>query len=177
LRTTLSLLIALALTTATGCSISNSSASISDSISSPSTSISKSSSGDDSKDDDSEAPAPETPQDNASYRRDVSQLTVTYIKSGGDIGALRTSVADLAKARGITDWEADADTTQAIGVGAGTAGLQEAAFEDFSKQLFGDDLTKLNELRKGYQQTAPAAVAAPSPEAAAKAEDASAETN
>jgi len=157
MRALLSVFILMALAATTGCSFSDSSGSISDSISSPSKSISESSSGDDSSDD---KPAPETPQDTASYRQDVSQLTVTYIKSGGDIGAFRTAVGNLAEARGITNWEADPDTAQAVGVGAGTAGLQEAAFDDFSKNLVGDDLTKLNELRKGYQRTSPAPAAA-----------------
>ena len=160
MRTFLVLFVSVALATALGCSISDSSGSFSDSISSPSTSISNSSSGDDEP-----APAPETMQDVSSYRNDISQLAVTYIKSGGDLDAFRSAVSDLATARGLTDWEADADTTQAIGVGAGTAGLDEAAFVSFSDQLFGEDLAKENELRKGYQQTAPASVAAPADDA------------
>jgi hypothetical protein len=161
MRITLLLLTGLALAFMTGCSFSESSGSISDSISSPSKSISNSSSGDDD-----EAPAPETPQDTASYRQDVSQLTVTYIKNGGDIGAFTSAISKLAKARGVSDWGADADTSQAIGVGAGTAGLQEQAFDDFGAKLFGDDLLKLNELRKGYQQTAPAPPQAATPPSA-----------
>jgi hypothetical protein len=163
MRTIFSVAIALALAATTGCSFSNSSGSfsdssgsISDSISSPSKSISESSEGGGSSSDEKETPEPESTEDTASYQKDVSQLTVTYIKSGGELSAFRTGVTNLAKARGITDWEADPDTTQAIGVGAGKAGLQEAAFDDFSKKLVGNDLTKLNELRKGYQQSAPA---------------------
>ena len=157
MRTALSVFIALALVATTGCSFSNSSGSISDSISSPSTSISESSSGGDSGDDEKEpTPAPESTEETARYQQDVSQLALTYLKSGGELDAFRAAITDLAKARGITDWESDAETAQAIGVGAGNAGLQEAAFDDFSKQLFGDDLTKLNEIRIGYQQSAPA---------------------
>jgi hypothetical protein len=143
-------LLALVLATTSGCSFSKSSGSISDSISSPSESISDSSSGDDGG---SSSPEPETPQDTSSYKSDVSQLAVTFIKSGGDIAAFQSAVSDLAKTRGLTDWEADPDTTQAIGMGAGTAGLEEPAFNEFATSLFGDDLTKINELRKGYQQT------------------------
>ncbi len=153
MRTVLSMLTALSLIAMTGCSFSNSSGSISDSISSPSTSISESSSGGDSGGQDTQpAPAPETTEDTARYRQDVSQLTLTYLKSGGELDALRSAVTDLARARGITNWEADSETAQAIGLGAGNAGLQEAEFVVFSKQLFGDDLSKLNELRRGYQQ-------------------------
>ena len=163
MRTFASLFTAILVAATMGCSISDSSGSFSESISSPSTSLSNSSSGDDEP-----AAAPETPQDTSSYRNDVSQLAVTFIRSGGDLGAFRAAVTDLATARGLTDWEADPDTTQAIGVGAGKAGLQETDFVSFSKQLFGEDLAKQNELRKGYQQSAPAAVAeAPQAENAA----------
>lgn len=148
------LFIAAAIAATTGCSISDSSGSLSDSISSPSKSISNSSSGDGSGSSDKETPAPETTEDKASYEKDVSQMTLTYIKSGGEIGAFRAAISNLAKTRGVTDWETDAETTRAIGLGAGNAGLQETAFDAFSKQLFGDDLVQLNELRKGYQQAA-----------------------
>ena len=164
MRIILSMLLMLALAATTGCSFSKSSGSISDSISSPSKSSSESSSGDD----DDEAPEPEAPAETASYEADVSQLAVTYAKSGGDIGAFRSSVSQLAKARGLTNWETDPVTNEAIGRGVGTAGMQEEPFTDFSKDLYGDDLNKLNDLRKGYQETAqPAAATAAESEPAA----------
>ena len=143
-----------------GCSISKSSGSISDSISSPSKSVSNSSKSSSGGDD--EAPEPEEPQDKASYEEDVSQLAVTYATLGGEIGAFRMAVSELAMNRGITNWEVDSTTCQAIGRGVGTAGMQEQSFTNFSKQLFGDDLKKQNDLRMGYQQTAPSATRAPS---------------
>lgn len=148
------LILALILAIGTGCSISKSVGSISDAVSSPSKSISKSSS-----DDDEAAPEPETPQDTASYAADVSQLAYTYAKSGGDIGAFRSAVSGLATKRGVTNWEVDATTCTAIGSGVAKAGMQEADFVEFSKDLFGDDLTKQTALRKGYQPNAPAAAA------------------
>jgi len=164
MRIILSMLLMLALAATTGCSFSKSSGSISDSISSPSKSSSESSSGDD----DDEAPEPEAPAETASYEADVSQLAVTYAKSGGDIGAFRSSVSQLAKARGLTNWETDPVTNEAIGRGVGTAGMQEEPFTDFSKDLYGDDLNKLNDLRKGYQETAqPSAATAAESEPAA----------
>jgi len=94
MRIILSMLLMLALAATTGCSFSKSSGSISDSISSPSKSSSESSSGDD---DDEKAPEPEAPAETASYEADVSQLAVTYAKSGGEIGAFRSAVSQLAK--------------------------------------------------------------------------------
>jgi hypothetical protein len=139
----------------TGCSFSRSSDSISDSISSPSKSSSKSSSGDDDE------AKPETPQDTASYSEDVSQLAYTYAKGGGDIGAFRTAVSNLATKRGVTNWEVDATTCTAIGSGVGKAGMPESKFVDFSKDLFGTDLTKQAAVRKGYESNAPAATSTP----------------
>ena len=151
MRIVLSVFLILTLAGMTGCSFSKSSGSISDSISSPSKSSSDSSGG---GGDDDKTPEPEAPAETARYEADVSQLAVTYAKSGGDLGAFRSAVSQLAKARGITNWETDSDTNQAIGRGVGTAGMQDEPFTDFSKELYGDDLNKLNEVRKGYQETA-----------------------
>lgn len=158
MRIVLSVFLGLAIAVLNGCSFSNSSGSISDSISSPSKSSSDSmkSSSNSSSGEEQEAAEPEAPRDTASYEEDVSQLAVTYAKSGGELGAFRSAVSQLAMFRGITNWEVDSATNQAIGRGVGTAGMQEESFTSFSKQLFGNDLIKLNDLRKGYQQTAPA---------------------
>jgi hypothetical protein len=147
MRIVLSVLLTLTIAALGGCSFSDSSKSISDSISSPSKSSSDSSSGDDDD-------KPDEPADMARYQSDISQLAVTYAKTGGDIGAFRTSVSKIATEYGVTNWEADEMTNQAIGRGAGTAGMQDEAFTSFSKTLYGEDLDKLNELRSGYQQTA-----------------------
>lgn len=145
-----------------GCSISNSSQSISDSISSPSESISNSS---ESSSDSSnggggdDAPAPEPAAETASYQRDVSELTRTYLETGGDVDAYRAAVAGLAEDRGITDWEADAATTNAIGHGAGAAGLDERAFTAFVAELVGDHAARGEALRRGYEQVRKSAAA------------------
>lgn len=155
MRSILSVFFALVIAVMGGCSFSNSSGSISDSINSSSESSSNSvESSSDSSGGGDQAAEPETPKDTANYEADVSQLAVTYAKNGGEIGAFRTAVSQLAMHRGITNWEVDSKTNQAIGRGAGTSGMQEESFVDFSKRLFGEDLVKLNELRKGYQQTA-----------------------
>jgi len=130
-------------TTVVGCSISKSSESISDSISSPSESSSESSSGDDD--------AEEQPQDQESYEDDVAQLAATYAMTGGDIGALRSAVSELALARGLSNWEADPTTNQAIGRGVAEGGMDPERFAQFANELFGDDLVKQTELRNGFQ--------------------------
>lgn len=169
-KSLLALVLVFLLSTISGCSISNSSESISNSISSPSdwsrssSDSSSDSSGSSSGDDDSGAEdkgeEPETQQDAASYAADVTQLAYTYGKQGGDIGALRNGVSGLASKRGITNWEVDPLTCQSIGQGVGKAGMSEEEFTKFSKSLFGDDLTKANELRKGYDMAKPPGVSA-----------------
>jgi hypothetical protein len=145
-----------------GCSFSWSSESISDSISSPSewsrsssesSSDSSGSGGDDASDDGGEAP--ESAQDSQTYAEDVAQVAYTYGKQGGDIGSLRNGISGLAMKRGLTNWEVDAVTSQSIGKGVGRAGMSEEAFASFSKELFGGDLTKATELRKGYEAGRP----------------------
>ena len=143
----------------TGCSFSNSSGSISDSVtsSSESSQSSSESSSDSSKSDggDDKPEEPESGLDAETYAKDVTQLAYTYAKQGGDIGSLRSSVSGLAVKRGLTNWEVDPLTCQSIGKGVAQAGMSEEAFTSFSKSLFGDDLTKSNELREGYQAGQP----------------------
>lgn len=144
-----------------GCSISYSSNSISDSISGSSDTIKSSSesSSDSSKsssgDEGDEAEAPESTLDAESYAEDVTQLAFTYAKQGGDIGALRASVSELAAKRGLTNWEVDESTCHSIGKGVGQAGMSEEDFTSFADDLFGDDLAKSSDLREGYQMSQP----------------------
>jgi hypothetical protein len=148
-------LLAMLISMNTGCSFSNSSGSISDSVtsSSESSQSSSESSSDSSKsgDDDDKQEEPESELDAETYAKDVTQLAYTYAKQGGDIGSLRSSVSGLAVKRGLTNWEVDPLTSQSIGKGVEQAGMSEEAFTTFSKSLFGNDLTKSNELQKGYQ--------------------------
>jgi hypothetical protein len=154
-------LMALMASASMGCSFSASSGSISDSISGSSDSIrsssessseSSQSGGGDERD---ETEEPESKLDAETYAKDVTQLAFTYAKQGGDIGALRSSVSDLAAKRGLTNWEVDESTCQNIGKGVGQAGMSEEDFTGFSDDLFGDDLAKASDLREGYEAGQP----------------------
>jgi hypothetical protein len=150
--------LALLISLISGCSFSQSSGSISESISSPSdwsksSSESSSESSDDDDGDDGEEP--EAKPDAATYAADVTSLAYTFGKQGGDIGALRNGVSALAAKRGLTNWEVDSLTCESIGKGVGQAEMSEEDFSQFSQQLFGDDLTKANQLREGYESEMP----------------------
>lgn len=126
------LLIASALISTTGCSISNSLQGISNSISSPFESSSGSSG------------------ESTAYREDVSDLTVAYVQSGGDLDAYRLGVTALAKNRGISNWEEDSFTCASIGFGLKRAEFDEAGLQEFASNLFGSDADKLRQLQSGY---------------------------
>ena len=150
------LLLILCVGTVVGCSISNSSGSISDSVSSPfewSSDSSDSSSADDDAGDDG-AEAARKPG-SGEYGEDLRQLASTYALAGGDIGAFRSAVSQLARTRGLTNWEADPLTCSSIGLGLRDGGMTGAAFASFSAELFGEDPTKLSALRKGYATSTP----------------------
>ena len=51
------------------------------------------------------------------YRNDVRDFTAAYVKSGGRLDDFKRRLADLAKERGITDWEQNLLTYEAIGRG------------------------------------------------------------
>lgn len=118
------------------CSFSKSSETIGDSISSPfdwSSDSSNSSGGGDS-----------------AYRQDVSDYTVAFVRSGGDIDSFRSGLRRIAERRGITDWEGDELTCASIGLGLQRANFDEAAAFEFGRALFGADTPGLDDLGVGY---------------------------
>lgn len=91
----------------------------------------------------------------ARYQQDVSDYTVAFVKAGGSDtpGTFMTGVGDLARKRGISDWEASEATWEGIGRGLGKAkvsGAQLAAY----KQSWGlGNPTRIASIQKGYDAT------------------------
>jgi hypothetical protein len=101
-----------------GCgSFSDSSKSVSKIVSSPFTSSSRSSS-------------PE-----AAYRDDIRDFTAAHVQSGGDAAGLIREIGSLAKKHGITDWENNKSTFQAVGQGLAKAGYRQLQVDAFKKNL------------------------------------------
>lgn len=124
---------ALALSGPLACSFSYSSESISDSSKSISNS-STSSSG----------------EETARFLRDVEQYTVAFLRAGGrgDEGFL-TGLGDLARRRGVSNWEAEIATWEAIGRGLGRAQLGEAERVAYERAWAGEDEARLRALGRG----------------------------
>ncbi len=116
----------------TGCFKSSTSQASSDSSSDSSSSCSK---GDDSK---------------LAFERDVRQLTVAYVVSGGDIGAFQRDLAAAAEAYGMTDWERSDDTYRAIGRGLAEAGVDKARTDAFARALSGASKSTQARIAAGY---------------------------
>jgi hypothetical protein len=119
-----------------GCSLSKSSSDLSGSSSDSSASSSASSS-----------PASKE----SLYREDVRDYTAAYVKSGGRIADFTQKIGDLAKARGITNWEENMATYEGIGQGLGKAGASGVELDTYITNLAGGDPRKAAAIRKGYE--------------------------
>lgn len=124
-------LIALVLTLSAGCSLSDSSVSISKSVSSPFASSSRSSS----------------PEDE--YRADVRDFTAAHVQSGGTAEELRRRIGELAAEHGVSDWESNSDTLNAVGEGLAKAGYRQVQVDAFKTNLASTS-EQAEWLQKGY---------------------------
>ncbi len=70
--------------------------------------------------------------------------------SGGEVGAFKRRVAEIAKQDGITDWEQDEGTYRGIGRGLKKAGLSGQRFSDVSANLAGSDPKRTQWIQKGF---------------------------
>lgn len=121
-----------------GCSFSESSAtsskSVSDSISSPFTSSSKSSK-----------------SDSQEYEDDVAAYTKGFVRGGGSAAGLRDGLGDIAKKHGVSDWEADKNTYEGVGVGLARAGLQGIEYQGYRDAVAAGDAERAAAIDRGYK--------------------------
>jgi hypothetical protein len=69
------------------------------------------------------------------YREDVSDYTAAHLQSAGKPDELRRQIASLAAKRGITDWEHNEATFQAVGQGLAKAGYRQLQVDAFKTNL------------------------------------------
>lgn len=119
-----------------GCSFSKSSESISKSISSPSASSSKSSNRDDK------------------YADEIRDFTAAHVRSGGTAADLEARVGELAEKEGISDWERNDLTWEAIGAGLAKAGYNKVELDAYVANL-APDADQQKWLEKGYKSYKP----------------------
>jgi hypothetical protein len=71
----------------------------------------------------------------AAYREDVSDYTAAHLQSGGTPDALRRQIGVLAEKHGITDWEHNQSTFQAVGQGLAKAGYKQVQVDAFKNNI------------------------------------------
>ena len=126
-----------------GCSISTSPSDSSESSSDSSGSLS------DSSGSSSGSSSPESKE--AAYRDDVRDYTAAYVRSGGRIADFDKKLGQLARSRGITNWEENMATYEGIGRGLGKAGVNGVELERYTQNLAGGDPKKVAAIQKGYE--------------------------
>jgi hypothetical protein len=87
----------------------------------------------------------------AAYRDDVRDYTAAYVKSGGRIADFDKKLGELARSRGITNWEENMATYEGIGRGLGKAGVNGVELERYTQNLAGGDPKKVAAIQKGYE--------------------------
>ena len=112
------------------CSFSDSSGSISDS--------SKSSSG-------------SSADDEKAFRNDVSQYTEAFVEAGGEQQqTFFSGLSDLARKRGVSDWEAEPSTWEAIGWGLGRTQMNGAQRTAYETAWAGGDAERASAMARGF---------------------------
>lgn len=139
----LGFLVALAALGPLGCSISTSSSDSSESSSDSSGSLS------DSSGSSSGSSSPSSKE--SAYRDDVRDYTEAYVKSGGRIADFDKKLGELARSRGITNWEENMATYEGIGRGLGKAGVTGVELDTYVGNLAGGDPKKVAAIQKGYE--------------------------
>ncbi len=119
------------------------------SISASSWSVSKSSRSSSHSSDSSSSSSPGAAE--RAYREDVSDYTRAYAKSGGhDFRVFQSDLGQLAQEHGITDWEDNPATYEAIGDGLGRAKVSDAELMAYKRTLGGRDAKKSDAIQRGY---------------------------
>ena len=120
---------------AAGCSFSKSSDSSSTSSTSPSKS-SKSSSG----------------EETALFHQDVQQYTAAYVHGGGkSTDGFLSGLGDLARKRGVSDWESELGAWESIGRGLGAAKVNDAQRTAYAAAWAAGDTDRQRALDRGYE--------------------------
>lgn len=86
----------------------------------------------------------------ALFQQDVEQYTALYVEEGGrDESAFLTGVGDLARHFGVSDWEAEPLTWEAIGRGLERSARSEAERNAYAQAWTDGDADRVRALGRG----------------------------
>jgi hypothetical protein len=82
----------------------------------------------------------------AQYASDVSDAAAQYARQDGsmDLPAFFARVSDLASKKGLSDWENDADTYEAIGKGLNRSSPDDATYQRLRDSIASSDVQRAN---------------------------------
>ena len=122
-----------------GCSFSHSSNSMSDSIGKSSDSIGKS----------SDSSSSSSKDKKSAYADDLVEYTQAYVKAGGGAESFLGGVGDLARKRGISDWEAEDVTWVSIGRGLGMTKVSDAQLVAYENAWAASNPQRIAAIQRG----------------------------
>lgn len=85
------------------------------------------------------------------YQRDVRDYTASFAETPGDIRSFQRDLGDIAEIHGMTDWENDAGTFFAVGLGLAEAGVDRKQYEELAIEISNQDFDRLALVQSGYQ--------------------------
>ena len=133
---------AASLALAFGCSFSDSSKSISDSVNHSSDSSGKS----------SDSSSSSSKDNKSAFADDLVEYTQAYVKAGGGAEGFLDGVGDLARKRGVSDWEADPRAWWSIGRGLGMTKLDDTQIVAYENAWAGGDARRVEAIRRGVMK-------------------------
>jgi len=91
--------------------------------------------------------------DTTRFRDDVTQYTEAYVEAGGKQDeSFFSGLGDLARKRGVSDWESESSTWEAIGRGLGRTDVSEAQRAAYEAAWAGGDEEKQSAMARGFAQ-------------------------
>ena len=87
------------------------------------------------------------------YESDVVDYTYAYLKSSSgptDYADFQKGLGDIAKERGISDWESDPHTYKAMGKALKKANISGIGYETFKKNFANGNADHMESIQDGY---------------------------
>ncbi len=84
----------------------------------------------------------------------MADYTTAYVRSSnGDYAAFQRGLGKIAARHGISNWEVQPITYNAVGVGLKKANLSEVQYETFKRNFAASDYSKMQDIQAGYDAT------------------------
>jgi len=90
--------------------------------------------------------------DRTAYQEDIRDYTSAYAAQGGDPDHFQRNIRGIAEHHGVTNWEADPPTLEAIGSGIRASGLEQHRAELFLSSLATGNSAERRWIQQGYDR-------------------------